>query len=312
MIDGVNIRCSCQETIARMKENKKLSFWSLVNIDTGEIPKSFTDYFYSLRVSISKSNILSISGSLHKFWNEYHQRIDKQGKGYNFDDFSLNDVGNALTLLCNELELDPSRLSVNGFEFGVNVDVLFNPFQFCENILSYKKKPLTAMESNNATLIQIGVRCKQNQFVVKAYDKSKQYYLKDRNIFRFEIKVKRMQFLEGKGVAIHTVEDLVDAQKMVRLGELLIVLFNDLLIDDDTVNLDKLTRKEERAFQKCRIAKDWKAFSDIERHRHKMIFNRVIEEHGKRGWKKEVGFLLKDKWNMLLSIPLSVSVSDSH
>lgn len=286
MIDGIKISFY-SETIVKDLLNLNVRVFDRLEADTGEIhfPK-FAEYQH-LRFKISESNRVEINGSLHKYW-----------KGNNFSNFTLAEVSESIEDLCLKLNLNPLQAHLGGFEFGVNVSPVFNPFEFCGNVIAYKNESFSKFRTGKN--IQIGFEARKQQYSVKVYDKGKQYF-KSENILRFEVKVVKMEFL--KRLSISTLDDLTKPNILKSLGELLNEMFEECIVSDK-VRTSDLTANELKIYNYCINPKVWEEFDFRERYRKRKQFERIIETKGVNLWKGATAQMIRDKWNFLTSYNL--------
>lgn len=259
-----------------------------VKVDsTGEMkfPK-FAEY-KNLRFKISESNRVEITGSLHKYWS----------KGENHSDFTFSELSECITDLCLKFNINPLEAHLAGFEFGVNVSPLFNPFEFCGHVIAYKNESFSKFRTNKK--IQIGFEAQKQQYSVKVYDKGKQY-LKETNYLRFEVKVSKMKFLQSKGIKTFHLTDLLNPKVLNQLGELLNEMFEECIVSDK-VRTSDLTATELKIYTLCSNPKVWERFDSRERYRKRNQFERIIEKYGLNKWKGITARMIRDKWNLLYS-----------
>lgn len=287
MIDGVKV-IFYSETVVKDLLHLGIEPEAKVKIDsTGEMnfPK-FAEYQH-LRFKISESNRVEITGSLHKYW-----------KGENYSNFTFGELCECITDLCLKFNLNPLGARLAGFEFGVNVSPLFNPFEFCGNLIAYKNESFSKFRTNKN--IEIGFEARKDQYSVKGYDKGKQNYLKGENILRFEVKVSRMKFLQTKGINVSCLGDLTKPEVLIQLGELLNEMFEECIVSDK-VRTSDLTATESKIYTLCTNPKVWERFNFRERYRKRIQFERIIETYGVNKWKGITARMIRDKWNLLYS-----------
>lgn len=82
-------------------------------------------------------------------------------------------------------------------------------------------------DDNERLFSATGVECEANQFRIKAYDKGKQYGL-DSNLYRFEIAVKKVQFIEKQGIKIEFISDLAKLETLESLGKVLLKIHDNI------------------------------------------------------------------------------------
>lgn len=170
-----------------------LSFDTTFDEETGEVKRS-TARYKTLTISVVRDKYVLIYGSLPKFY-----------QGNNYEDFSFRDCVSALDLLCGILGLKKNEIRVHRLEFGINFHIEDEP-QFLGALLTYKNRPFETF-SIGSLEIQ-GKRCILSQYQVKVYNKGVQEFGDAAmNFFRFELRVKRMQFISSNPVTFETLSD---------------------------------------------------------------------------------------------------------
>jgi hypothetical protein len=92
------------------------------------------------------------------------------------------------------------------------------------------------------------------QFIIKTYDKSKQYN-QTSQLLRVEDKYLKMAELNSIG--INYLSDLLNHEIYMKLGQILIDTWNEILYIDQTVNIEKLTLKQREDYKNW-INPNWK------------------------------------------------------
>ncbi|MCX6291632.1 MAG: hypothetical protein NT126_07685 [Bacteroidetes bacterium] len=140
-----------------------------------------------------------------------------------------------------------------------------------------------------------------NQYELKIYNKGFQCKLPD-NLLRFEIKVTTMEFLRAKGIHLHTSKDLLLPDIYTRLGTLLIDFFNQLVIYDHSIKLNKLKPREQRILREGQNPKYWSNLKDVnpENCKKKLRrFKELVYKHGTQRRQETVSKLITEKWREL-------------
>lgn len=287
MICGVKIEIYSEQLCRELLNSPFLNFKTPVEEKTGLVHFPKTDTYRHLRFALFESNRIEIRGSLHKYWREE-----------NFSDFSFSDLKKCLNDLQEKFKIDLSEARISNVEFGVNVSPLFNPYEFCENLIVFRGKNFDRMKTRNGKP-NIGFECGLNQYSVKIYDKAKQY-LKTENILRVEIPVCRMAYLSGVG--IKNLADLKEKTVLKALGRVLLECYSNVVVNDNTVRKARLTANEKRIYSLCSNPKEWELFNRKQRYKRKKQFERIVSKYGKRNWKEETEKMISDKWAMLLNM----------
>ena len=240
MIDFVKIGIT-NLTPAHFLNITLLEFGQVVKINTGEI-KSFPFYadYKEFKIIIKSENYIEIQGSLHKYFTG----------GFNYNDFTFKQVGEAINNLCRDLRLNPICCSLHNLEFGVNIVLPFEPKVFLERLISFKRGGLFS-SMNNQTRKNIGYECsKMDQYSIKFYNKN---YQSAENTLRVEIKTKVMEFVKP----IKTLSDLLRIESFKQLRQQLIKLIESVLVADFSLNGCDLNAKDRELYLEGTNQKYW-------------------------------------------------------
>lgn len=143
------------------KENKsKYLYYSKNNIKI----KYFVD-----------SGLITLSGSLHKYFNDGL---------HNHNQFTHENYLNALERLKNDFAVSPENLYIQTLEYGVNIKPPIRTKEILDNLLMHRQ---TESETKINNIRGHYKQFKHDKYIIKAYDKSKQFKLKS-ELLRFEIK----------------------------------------------------------------------------------------------------------------------------
>ena len=268
MIDGIktyDLKTNPQNLI----ENLYLDgHWkTTVHNSDAEIEKEFAEYFgLTFRIKHKK---VRLQGSVHKYRNA--------GR-HNYDDFKAVDVAEVVRELSERFEIDTAQTLLNNVEFGVNVVLPFGVSVVLNNLIVYKGKHFEYRAEKGESYCQ----CVRSKFIIKIYDKGKQYNLPD-NVLRFEIKVTAMQYLETKGIKLRYLSDLLNMDIYDTLGNILTEVFEEILFDDNTINKSDLTTREYETYLFGSNPKKWKPQAgEKERKRLQRLeyeFKGILERH---------------------------------
>jgi hypothetical protein len=287
MIDGVKISFY-SNTIIPDLQNLGILVLRLVDCATGEIHYPIKAEYKTLRIKISKSNRVEIRGSLHTYW-----------KGENFSDFTLSELQACIRELSTNLNFDPNEAEIHNIEFGVNITVNFSAYTFADNVIAYKNRYFNQMKAN-LKQFEIGFDCRMRQYTVKVYDKDKQYQ-KHENLLRFEIAVKRMQYIRGHGITSlgSFLNSIVISNSLQQIGRRLFVVYEDLIINDPSIKPLEIPARQRQIYLECCNPKKWEKFTPNKRLRRKKLFEDIIKRFGKMRWKPSTGEMIKHKWRLL-------------
>ncbi|WP_299366710.1 hypothetical protein [Winogradskyella sp.] len=143
-----------------------------------------------------------IEGSLHKYWNELNNRGSQ-----NYNDFGIEGIIEVLEDLEDRFRISPERCTLKQVELGVNIQPPDDTKKILQHCFLHKTKELKWTYVHDEGSYKQAV---YNNHIIKIYDKSLHYSKLGKNIkptLRFEIKFKRMRWLNENGV--YTLWDLV-------------------------------------------------------------------------------------------------------
>lgn len=191
--------------------------------------KSFN--YNGLRLTRNKHEGYSIDGSLHKFSNDGL---------HNANDFYMSDLKNTLNKLYDDIALNPDITMINGFEFGVNIKLPFNPNNALQRLILHKSN----IGATKVNYKEFGYK----DYSFKFYNKSEFTNIEpyqSGNILRVEVKVNKMRNIKKQGVYCKVLSDLLDMAVWEQLEKILIETVNEcLIIDLSEVEKKQLSDKE--------------------------------------------------------------------
>lgn len=303
MIDGVRIFLDDRDSFLKKTETSGIvDLKGRVNLMTGEIlelPK--IGAYNGLSIKITE-NQASIRGSLHKYYN----KIEDCGE-QNFNDFSYCDFKCSVAKLEKGLKFDSSKAKVTNLEFGLNIDLDFDPQKLIDNqVLMFDFKAPNRDEKfyGKGDFLEF----QKTDYSIKIYNKSKHYKLKSRNILRIELKVLRSRYLQ-KHFGITSL-DSIKRNTFKKLFEKLLEHFDNLLIVDSLFYKDTCRIDETIIFQNGINSKYWKGIRDAKTNKFvnkfKRDFYRVLESGEFLKTKSNLKNLLERKYHELMNCDYDV------
>lgn len=209
-------------------------FYDGVNIDTGELKTTNKKghkitpckkaYYKNLEFKIYNTNTVTISGSLHKYYNNGLHNYD----AFNFIAFLavLNDLKTKFNIL-------PENCIIQNLEIGLNITPPTKSIEIINYCFLHKTKVFTNQINDNYINYR---QCKHSHYWVKIYDKALQYKNTfteiEQEILRFELKFSKMERLNKLG--IFTLDDIVKSGFKIFENEL-ITEWNNVLFFDNTI-----------------------------------------------------------------------------
>ncbi len=267
-------------------------FYSLNNIDTGhQIPNydlaniKANKYFkYGLNLKyFFKTKSFWINGSIHKFW-----------KDNNYGIFTFEESRKAFLRLFKIIGGKPEEMSLSNLEYSLNLPVSFNPDIYLKRLIVFKSKEFNKLGRRDG----IGKYCEFTEYIIKIYNKGREYDL-PYYVLRIEKKVTDSKHLRKFG--IKTVADLLDKEKCKALLEDLLKCFDDILLDDISIDETKLTTNQKLALAKYRNPKFWIELDKETRRNSKQRFMNYIREFGKENLSIEVKEVAKNTIQKILA-----------
>ena len=238
---------------------------------------------------------LKLNGSLHK---------NKFG-GANYERFYFYDIVNEIDKICKTLLIDSKRTKIVNIEFGVNIEVDFEPHKFLnEYLISYKNEQFNQYAPDKKGR-RIGYECILSQYTVKCYDKGLQFSL-PYNLMRFELKYKKMQKLNKIG--IYNLHDLTNLIIYPKLKQLLLQSWNSILLYEPIPTENTiLTDLQLELIKVGNSFKYWNTLYLTDKRKlfyRKNVFINTMNEFGK-GYFKDIELKINNEWNLLFEPKLS-------
>lgn len=289
------------KTVIEILSNPLLDFISRVSTTTGEInplnrerkkskfpPKIQQKADLSgMTISVTNGIHINLQGSIHEYFH-----------GNNSGDFTFSEVEKAIENICSALNIDSGLTPLHNLEFGVNVVLPFPVVTFLDSIYSYKgQRPERIAYSGKGLMIKFFLK----QYELKLYDKGIQRGLNE-NILRVEIKVRRMQYLQAKGLPIKTLNDLLNDCSHSKLKGLLLTSISSLIIGERKVNRDNMTSNEKRISKECSNPFYWFDLweNNPTLYRKRLTrFKEINNKYGRLRIQSTVSSLVGQKWDEL-------------
>lgn len=258
---------------------KKLDWEILTNKKTGDITgrkykaylKRFDEKGCGFEFTQFETGRICISGSIHKYW-----------KGNNYSSITLNEIEKAFTGLLGQFGIELENCSIIKLEFGVNIPIDFDPFEFINRLIAYGHTSFDRMG-------KIGRKFVLTEYEDKFYSKSFQCCLST-DILRIERKITDGVYLRKRG--IYTLADLFKKNNVQKLADELLKTFKLFVFDDWSIDENKLTAKQQVELAKYRNSEYWcrknkkqkktlyKGLDAEERRNAKDKFRTIIKKYG--------------------------------
>ncbi len=283
MIDFIKIHGLAVDA-ENLLNNERLTF-PLSNVaTTGEVLNRWQVSQYRGLTFKVKGNNVRLQFSPHKFF---------EGGETNFRDFHFNNVRDVISDISTMFEFDPEKSIINFIEIGVNVELNVDPNNVINSFVNYRNNPFDKLKTNGKGYGRV---CETQQFEIKVYNKCLQNEL-NYQLLRFEVKVKRMKFLERYGINSLTLADLATPEVYPKFTTMLTDVFNGILIYDPEINPSSFSNQKERELIiNGRYAEYWQKLERTKRYRQQ---KRFAELAGSDKIKQELHQLISQKCNEL-------------
>lgn len=287
--------------------NPNLSFIVKMNDRTGELHSKDnkllrTATYKDLTINLyadqhTRETNLYLKGSVHKF----------HYGGVNYTDFSFDALRKAVNSLETEIGIGADKLKLLSFEFGVNIQLPISCKEFLENLISYNGEPPNRETFRGAGLMLV---FKKSNHWLKVYDKGLQYNKNSYqlpftdNLLRYEVKIKRLDYLKKKGIKVNTLADLISDDTLQKLQLILIDTFGNLVYYDSEIEPAEIKKPKDRLFLiESNNPRYWhtlrKSKKDKQYRRNLDRFTRLVSQYSGRNIKENVRKLIRDKLDHL-------------
>jgi hypothetical protein len=229
-----------------LEENPLLDFYDNINLSTGQlktinrngnkVTPSKNASFNGLEFKIYDTGTVTLSGSLHKYWNN---------GAHNYNDFNIQAVKWVLNDLKDKFNIQPEKCILKCLELGINIIPPIPTNEILDNSFLHKTQPFEYQKNSDEGKYK---QVQHSQYIVKLYNKALHYSSKgfkiSSEIIRFEIKYTRMEKLNKKG--IFSLNDLVK-YGLHNFKCVLLTEWQNVLFFDNTIQIDTLSAKTKSA-----------------------------------------------------------------
>jgi hypothetical protein len=181
-------------------------------------------YYNSLEFRIYNAGLITLSGSLHKYWNS---------GAHNYNDFNLEAFIWVLNDLKHKFNITPEQCILKCLEIGINIIPPIPTNQFLDYCFLHKTKPFEYQKNSDEGKYK---QVQHSQYIIKIYNKALHYISKGFDIkgeiMRFEIKYTKMEKLNERG--IYNLQDLAN-YGLHNFKDELLNEFNNILFYDNTI-----------------------------------------------------------------------------
>jgi len=268
-----------------LEVNPLLDFYDTINLTTGQmkttnrngnkVTPSKNASYKGLEFKIYDTGTITLSGSLHKYWND---------GAHNYNDFNNEAVLFVLSDLNTKFDIDPNKCILKCLEVGINIIPPIPTNEILDNCLLHKTKPFEyQINSDEGKYKQVQL----SQYIIKIYNKALHYKSKGfkikTEIMRFEIKYTKMQKLNEKG--IFSLQDLINYGLQNFKNEILNE-WKNVLYYDNTIQIDPLTTKLKKAVLEYANPNYWTGLLANSQNKnftyHKNQLKKIIEKNSNK------------------------------
>ena len=238
----------------------------------GTVKPELTAKYKNLLFEIYRNGFICVKGSLHVYFNNGE---------HNHNDFTIDNFIWVLKDLQLRFGIIPAKTSIRHLEFGLNIDELIYPTpRIIQNLMFQAgkgKEPMIFKYEKQKTKSEFKTT-ERDEYTLKVYDKSLHYGLNS-NILRFECKAHVGSSL--KSIGIHYLSDLLNPDIRVNLGQRLISLWDEVVLNDWTIRTDELSSKDQIKLKDWKNANYWIDLHKETRVKNRNKFSKELAEYRK-------------------------------
>ena len=272
----------------------------------GSVKPELTAKYKNLLFEIYRNGFICVKGSLHVYFNNGE---------HNYNDFTIDNFIWVLNDLQQRFGIIPAKTSIRHLEFGLNIDELIHPSpRIIQNLMfqgGKGKEPLIFKYEKQKTKSEFKTT-ERDEYTLKVYDKSLHYGLKS-NILRFECKAHVGSSL--KSIGIHYLSDLLNPDIRVKLGQRLISLWDEVVLNDWTIRTDELSSKDQIKLKDWKNANYWIDLHKETRAKNRNKFSKELAEYRKivQDHSDNVHQVIKEtlieKWCKIVTVTQTTQIS---
>lgn len=210
------------EPFIKNRDNFK-EMYSVLEYHSAEVLYPYRVKLKNMEVVVNEKSGY-IKNSIHKLNN-----VLLEGEDHNHNDFTYSQLCSVIDYL-NTKVIDITTKHLSQLEFGLNIKIPIT----AERLIS--KSVLMHKFERHSTIREYGgkgylMAFEHYNYIIKIYDKAKQYNLKDQNVLRFEIKFLKAK--EFNSLGIFKLNDLKNKEVLNNLFQYLLKRLDELLIVDN-------------------------------------------------------------------------------
>jgi len=295
MIDYLKFTIPTSKYLDQFINQAKFHFSQIYDNNTEELKYPMWGECDGMKIKITQ-NIIEISGSIHKYWNS-----KEHGVHANYNDFSRNEIENALGKLASDFGFSLEDTTLRNLEFGVNIEVTTDPTTIIQkNILTYKDKEPKINDDYRDTGKFTQFEFSNYRF--KIYDKGKQFNL-DYRLLRIELKTIKSSHVT-KGIKWNLTK-LYDKATLEDLGNKLTKMCTELLMCDSFELVDFVDTADHRKLLEFTNPRNWvywrSTLKNKTKNRRKKVFSDLKDSYELSTTQQELIDLVSQKIEELTS-----------
>jgi hypothetical protein len=247
-------------------KNPNLTFTP--KLKDGDELVSYSSMIDNMKIKVSiPSNRITLSGSIHKFWN---------GGVHNYNDFDEVAFRDSTHRMYSTFQVAPMHLKILSMEYGVNINIDYPVKNVLNNCFQHKGKDVEVKISNDGGKYH---QAQHDRYFLKLYDKGKQYGLIGKNLLRIE--VKEINWTTNRKHGILTFKDFIECDKSIFIKNLIHQWMSVILFDFNTpTHLIKPEYTNANYWRDLREKVKNKELSKTSFHRHWKELKNINAIHG--------------------------------
>jgi hypothetical protein len=259
-------------SVDELLNSPELDFKIEVSTQSGELGTTQKAKYKHLTFTIKNEKYISLSGSLHKFYNALcgiyapNQKTDEQReKGFNGNQFSITQVRYSLYYLQSKFHFQLENAVIRNIEFGLNLELFCSFRSIAPYLLRHEGQSLR-------NPFEGFYKFDLGQYEIKCYNKASQYGMAGK-IMRLELKFKKMEKLKFRGSL--TLHHLTERTRSEAFKRILLNEWNRILFFDRTIRKNALKPSEQRKLELYSNPNYWN--QKLAPNRHDYHKNRLKE-----------------------------------
>jgi len=276
--------------------NRALKFETLFDERTAEI-KYKVACFHQMKVKVFYPSMrIEIFGSLHKCYNSIagihapnQTGPEHRKKGYNGNGFPYTRMRYTIDYICRRLGLNDQTCYISNLEIGLNIVHPYSDRKVLTNLMRHVGVAFHETQKNY-------FEAEHAQYIVKCYDKGRQYKLSKPTI-RIELKYRKMEALNMP--TFTTLNDLKNKQMLAAFCNRLTNKWLEVLMYDYTIRENELKPTDARKLPLFKNSSYWNEELNPKRlDRPKKDLTRIILNHSEN-IQDYFTKRIKSDWNQL-------------